>query len=124
MFLCAENGAGKILLNLLDFEGIRPEASREPRAGPRTSTVRVWDIPSGGTETVCYRRLRRNPSSLLVQRRSRRDISFCPDPNTIIEEMDLLIFIGPKSNPHHSYDSCRWTSTPTRLRRFRSSTLT
>ena len=28
----------------------------------------------------------------------------CPDPETVIEKEDLLIFIGPRSNPIHSHE--------------------
>jgi len=33
-----------------------------------------------------------------------KGLGLCPDPNTIIEEHGLLIFIGPRSNPKHDFN--------------------
>lgn len=109
MFKCAaQPGLSSILMSILDFEGsaIRRRKASNLRSGPNNAY--------GACVGQTFGTLRREFSTAIfigIIRPSmpkkfikRRGFGLCPDPHIVIEPDDLLIFIGPKSNPVHSHE--------------------
>lgn len=104
MFSCAaQPGLAKVILTILDFEGkaIRRRKAVNLRAGRKNEY--------GGAIGMTFRELqyeytkavfigilnpKHEPDEII-----KRGYGLCPDPDTIISEDDMLIFIGPKSSP-------------------------
>jgi hypothetical protein len=108
MFTCAaQPGLSKIILSLLDFEGsaIRRRKAKNLRSGKENEYGDCVGKTFGSmrrqfTTAIFIGILRPSMPKHEIQARG---FGLCPDPETIIEEEDLLIFIGPKSNPVHNY---------------------
>jgi hypothetical protein len=109
MFSCAaQPGLSQIILSILDFEGsaIRRRKAKNLRSGPEDE----YGYCVGKT----FGEMRREFSTAvfigIIRPGMARDeiasagFGLCPDPQTVIEEEDMLIFIGPKSSPVHSHD--------------------
>ena len=108
MFNCAaQPGLSAILLDLLDFEGaaIRRRIARNLRSGRFNS--------KGECIGKTYGAMRRQFSTAIFIGIIRPGMSegemrakgfgLCPSMDIVIEPNDLLIFIGPRSNPVHSH---------------------
>ena len=109
MFKCAaQPGLSSILMSILDFEGsaIRRRKASNLRSGPKNA----YGDCIGKTFGLLRREFSRAifigiirpsmPKAFI----KRRGFGLCPDPHIVIEPDDLLIFIGPKSNPVHSHE--------------------
>jgi hypothetical protein len=108
MFKCAaQPGLSKIILSLLDFEGsaIRRRKAENLRSGIENKYGDCVGKTFGSmrrqfTTAVFIGILRPSMPKHEIQARG---FGLCPDPETIIEKEDLLIFIGPKSSPVHDF---------------------
>jgi hypothetical protein len=108
MFSCAtQPGLANILLSLLDFEGccLRRRIAKNLKSGPdneyggcvgRTFFEMTKQFENA-TMVGILRSGMTNPDEI-----RRRGFGLCPDPDIIIEEDDLLVFIGKKSTPVRS----------------------
>ena len=108
MFKCGAAWLSSILMSILDFEGsaIRRRKASNLRSGPNDAY--------GACVGQTFGMLRREFSkavfigiirpSMPKEFIKRRGFGLCPDPHIVIEPDDLLIFIGPKSNPVHSHE--------------------
>ena len=110
MFNCAaQPGLSAILLDLLDFEGpaIRRRIAKNLRSGPHNS--------KGDCIGKTYGEMLRQFTTAIfigiirpgMSEKDMRSQGFglCPRMDIIIEPDDLLIFIGPRVNPVHSYET-------------------
>ena len=110
MFNCAaQPGLSAILLDLLDFEGpaIRKRIAKNLRSGPHNS--------KGDCIGKTYGEMLRQFTTAIfigiirpgMSEKDMRSQGFglCPRMDIIIEPDDLLIFIGPRVNPVHSYET-------------------
>ena len=107
MFTCAaQPGLSKILLGLLDFEGlaIRRRVAKNLRSGP-DNKYRACVGQSFGElrkEFTYASFIGIVRPSISLEEGKAKGFGLCPDPDIIIEEDDLLIFIDEKSNPERS----------------------
>ena len=110
MFNCAaQPGLSAILLDLLDFEGpaIRRRIAKNLRSGPHNS--------KGDCIGKTYGEMLRQFTTAIfigiirpgMSEKDMRSQGFglCPRMDIMIEPDDLLIFIGPRVNPVHSYET-------------------
>jgi hypothetical protein len=110
MFNCAaQPGLSAILLDLLDFEGpaIRRRVAKNLRSGPGNS--------KGDCVGKTYGEMLRQFTTAIfigiirpgMSEKDMRSQGFglCPRMDVVIEPNDLLMFIGPRVNPVHSYET-------------------
>ena len=110
MFNCAaQPGLSAILLDLLDFEGpaIRRRVAKNLRSGPGNS--------KGDCVGKTYGEMLRQFTTAIfigiirpgMSEKDMRSQGFglCPRMDVVIEPDDLLMFIGPRVNPVHSYET-------------------
>lgn len=108
MFLCAaQPGLSKVLLGILDFEGvcIRRRMAQDLRGGPRGElggciSHTFGSIRQQYTKAIFIGIIR--PSMPRDQVKS-NGFGLLPRPDVVVQNDDLLIFIGPKSSPEHDY---------------------
>ena len=106
MFSCASQpGLAKVILSILDFEGssIRRRKSQNLRSGPKNELGCCIGKTFGEMRkqfvTAIFIGIIR-PDGITDKEKIRKaGLGLCPDVNTVIRKDDLLIFIGPKSNP-------------------------
>ena len=109
MFSCASQpGLAKVLTSILNFEGtaIRRRKAQNLRSGPNNEFgdcigKTFKDIKEQFTLAIFIGLIRPTSNSSLEMKTG--GFGLCPDPNTIIQRDDLLIFIGPRSNPRHDF---------------------
>jgi hypothetical protein len=114
MFSCAtQPGLATVLLDILNFEGtsIRRRKAKNLKSGWVKDENGKWSEYGqciGKTFGECRKKFTKavfigimRPSIQDKAEIIKQGLGICPDPNTIIEKEDLLIFIGPKSNPIH-----------------------
>eukprot|EP00605_Chrysophyceae_sp_TOSAG23-4_P001407 GSChrysophyteH1.ASY1.ANO1.1533.1 assembled CDS len=109
MFTCASQpGLANVLVRILDFEGasIRRRKATNLRSGVNDEYGDCIGKPFANvakefTQAIFIGVVR---SSASDEECSKLGLGMCPDPNTIIHEDDLLVFIGTRSNPRHSHD--------------------
>jgi hypothetical protein len=109
MFKCAaQPGLSEVILSILNFEGsaIRRRKAKNLRSGPNNAYgdcigKTFKDMRTQFSKAVFIGIVR---PGMPVDKMGRRGFGLCPDPMTIIEPDDLLIFIGPKSSPVHSFE--------------------
>ena len=113
MFSCAtQPGLAKVLLELLNFEGsaIRRRKASNLRSGENNAYGACVGKTFGAmrkqfTSSIFIGIMK--PGVKDLEQMRKQGLGLCPDPNTIIEQEDLLIFIGPSSNPKHDQSQIR-----------------
>ena len=109
MFKCAaQPGLSEVILSILNFEGsaIRRRKAKNLRSGPNNAYgdcigKTFKDMRTQFSKAVFIGVVR---PGMPVDKMKKLGFGLCPDPMTIIEPDDLLIFIGPKSSPVHSFE--------------------
>ena len=109
MFKCAaQPGLSEVILSILNFEGsaIRRRKAKNLRSGPNNAYgdcigKTFKDMRTQFSKAVFIGIVR---PGMPVDKMKKLGFGLCPDPMTIIEPDDLLIFIGPKSSPVHSFE--------------------
>ena len=104
MFMCAaQPGLSKILLSILNFEGpcIRRRKAKNLRSGPDNAYGHCIGHTFGNmrqqfTKAIFVGIIR---PSMPINETKANGFGLLPRPDIIIEEDDLLIFVGPKSSP-------------------------
>ena len=107
MFFCAtQPGLASVLMEIIDFEGtaIRRRWAKYLRSGVSNAYgdcvgKKFKDVRKQFKKAIFIVIVR--PSAQTREENIKAKLGICPDPDTIIEENDLLIFIGPRSNPKH-----------------------
>ena len=110
MFSCAtQPGLAKVLLELLNFDGpaIRRRKAKNLRSGKENKygaciKKKFGEMRKQFTKAIFIGIVKPRVKDLAENRN--KGLGLCPDPETIIEDDDLLIFIGPKSNPRHDFN--------------------
>jgi hypothetical protein len=108
MFKCAaQPGLSSILLNIIDFEGtaIRRRKAKNLRSGPNNKYgdcigKTFGEMRKQFTRAVFIGIIK---PGMPVEEIASSGYGLCPDQSTVIDPEDLLIFIGPRSNPIHDY---------------------
>ena len=109
MFKCAaQPGLSEVILSILNLEGsaIRRRKAKNLRSGPNNAYgdcigKTFKDMRTQFSKAVFIGIVR---PGMPVDKMKKLGFGLCPDPMTIIEPDDLLIFIGPKSSPVHSFE--------------------
>jgi len=105
MFNCAaQPGLAKVILTVLDFEGnaIRRRKAQNLRGGPKNAygdcIGKTFEEVQKEYPIAIFIGLL--PSNILdPEEMKRKGYGLCPDPKKVIQEDDLIIFIGPRSTP-------------------------
>ena len=115
----SQPGLAKVLLQLFDFEGfsIRRRKARNLRGGPKNEYGYCCGLGSGNDAGIklTFEEVQKDydiaifiglvrPTVTDKDQIKRMGLGICPDPTIVIEPDDLLIFIGPKSNPNINLD--------------------
>ena len=109
MFTCANQpGLANVLMNMLNFEGkaIRRRKAQNLRSGEEDALgdcigKTFKELKEQFTLAVFIGVIR--PSVRGKLKSKERGFGLCPDPSLVIQEDDLLVFIGPRSNPKHDF---------------------
>ena len=108
----AQPGLAKVLLKIFDFEGhaLRRRKARNLRGGPHNEYGHCCGLGSARGVRRTFEEMQKQysianfigivrPSITDPDEIKRLGLGLCPDPKIVIEPDDLLIFIGPRSNP-------------------------
>ena len=111
----AQPGLAKVLLQIFDFDGcaIRRRRAKYLRGGPHNEVGHCCGKGSANGRQQTFEEMQKQYDVAnfigLVRPRVKDEkevktigLGLCPNPKILIEEDDLLIFIGPKSNPAKS----------------------
>jgi len=113
MFSCAtQPGLAKVLLKLLNFDGpaIRRRKAKNLRSGEKNKYgdcigKTFGEMRKQFTKAIFIGIMKPRTKDLAKIRSE--GLGLCPKPETIIENDDLLIFIGPRSNPLHDFSQIK-----------------
>lgn len=105
LFACiSQPGLAKVLLKLLDFEGyaIRRRRAKNLRGGPNNRYgdcigKTFKDIKTQYPNAIFIGIVR--PSFSTTEEMTTANLGICCEPQTVIEEEDLILFIGQRSTP-------------------------
>ena len=111
----AQPGLAKVLLQIFDFEktAIRRRKAKNLRGGPYNEMGHCCGLGSAKGKRQTFEELQKQydianfigivrPSITDKEEIKSLGLGLCPNPKIHIEKEDLLIFIGPRSNPRQS----------------------